>query len=154
MKESKNEVLEKKIFEKKSFTFEKEYYINSKLEFESSQSDNIENGNFNKLYKESKSKNKDEDKILYSENIRCKRILIEFSLIILIISFISLFGYFFIIERNFLDLQLILQTKTVHFHSNFICMYLLWILAASKFFVVLKQFANYNISKFFIKNFF
>lgn len=131
MKEKENEVIEKQIFENKSYLNDNEIFNSSKLEFES-QSDNIENGNFNSIYKKDHSRNKCDDKILYSEKIRCKRILIEFSLIILMISFISLFGYFFILQGSLIDLQLILQTKTLHFHCNFIVFYSIWIIVGRK----------------------
>lgn len=128
MNEKKNEaVFDNKIFETKSYINDKEYFIMPNLEFES-KSDDIENGNFNSIYKENHKKNKKEDNILYSEKIRCKRILIEFSLIILIISFICLFGYFFIIKQSYMDIDLILQTKTLHFHCNFILLYSVWII--------------------------
>lgn len=139
MNERENDrLLEKKILQNKSYVNDKEYFIIPNLEFES-KSDDIENGNFNSIYKENHKKNKKDDQILYSEKIRCKRILIEFSLIILIISFICLFGYFFIIQQNYMDIDLILQTKTLHFHCNFIFLYSVWIIVGRKlnFFVLL-----------------
>ena len=77
-------------------------------------------------------KNNEQDQIFFSEEIRLKRILIEFSLIILIISIIFLFGFFFIIKRKFLDIDVILQTKTPLFNCNFILLYIIWILNISK----------------------
>ncbi len=136
MNEKKNEsILEKQKFENKTYENDKEYFIMPNLESES-RSDDIENGNFNNIYTVNHKKNQKDDKILFSEKIRCKRILIEFSLIILIISIICLFGYFFIIQRSYIDIQLILQTKTLHFHCNFIFLYALWILVGGKFYLI------------------
>lgn len=132
MNEKKNgAVLEKEKFEIKSYVDDKEYFIIPNLDLDS-KSDDIENCNFNSIYKENHKKNKKEDNILYSEKIRCKRILIEFSLIILIISFVCLFGYFFIVKRSYMDIDLILQTKTLHFHCNFILLYAAWIIVGCK----------------------
>lgn len=96
-------------------------------------SDNIENGefNFDSNYILN-TKHVEQDEVLYSEKIRCKRILIEFSLIILILSILVLFGYFFILKRNIFDIDLILQTKTKYFHCHFISLYAIWILVSRK----------------------
>jgi len=150
MKEKENEAIEKQIFENKSYLNDNEMFNSNKLEFES-QSDNIENGNFNSIYKKDHSRNKNEDKILYSEKIRCKRILIEFSLIIVLISFICLFGYFFILQGSLIDLELILQTKTPHFHCNFILLYSIWILVGSKLLIYIEYF---NCFIFYLKIFY
>lgn len=128
----KGAVFENQVSETKPEVSEKEYFIMPNLELDS-KNDDIENGNFNSIYKENHKKNKKDDKILYSEKIRCKRILIEFSLIILIISFVCLFGYFFIIKQKYMDIGLILQTKTLHFHCNFILLYAIWIIVGSNF---------------------
>lgn len=134
MNEKKNKsILDKQVFENKPYVNDQEYFIIPNLEFES-KSDDIENGNFNSIYKENHKKNKKDNQILYSEKIRCKRILIEFSLIILIISFICLFGYFLIIKRSYMDIELILQTKTLHFHCNFILLYTVWIIVGCNFY--------------------
>jgi len=138
MNEKKNEaVLEKQIIHNKSYVNDKEYLIVPNLEFES-KSDDIENGNFNSIYKENPKKNKKDDQMLYIEKIICKRILIEFSLIILIISFVCLFGYFFIIQQNYMDIDLILQTKTLHFHCNFVFLYAVWIIVGCNFLIFIK----------------
>jgi len=132
MEEKEKELVENLIFDVKSDLNQIEKYNLSNFEL-ISHSDNIENGDFkNNNKKYSKIKN-DDFKILYSDKIRCKRILIEYSLNILIISFISLLFYFFILQRRFIDLQLILQTKTINFHCNFLLFYTIWILSGSKY---------------------
>ena len=133
MKDLKNEVKEK---QRKSLIDEKEIIYNIRSNKEDLlidseyHSDDLERGAF-KNYRADNSDFIKNDDILYSSKVRCKRIIIEFTMISLLFSIIFLFGYFFLIKRSFLDIMIILQSKTTHFHSGFISMYGIWLLVSS-----------------------
>jgi len=93
-------------------------------------SDDLERGVFKKI----RSHNSDfinPDDIMFSTNVRFKRLMIEFTLITLLISIIFLFGYFFLIKRSLFDIMIILQSQTMHFRSYFICVYGNWLIISS-----------------------
>jgi hypothetical protein len=151
--EEKNKIIKDKSI-KKSFIEEEEFIKNLQKQKKDFllildyHSDDIENGTFKKIRSNKKKEkgnnnnnnenentnitNDNPDDIRLKRTIIFKRLMIEFTLINLLISIIFLFGYFFLIKRSFLDIMIVLRSKTMHFQSYFICIYGNWLIISSK----------------------
>lgn len=139
----KNSEVKEKVKQRKKSLIEEEDFIKSlkankqdlliDIEY---QSDDLERGVFKNQKEKSDNSNSistfiNPDEVIYSNNVIYKRIMIEFTLITLLISIIFLFGYFFLIKRSLLDIMIVLQSKTMHFRSYFMCVYGIWLIISS-----------------------